>query len=71
MWPENWPAVQIFLRVSTQWMVGMNGPTGLFYPSVYPLLDRIATDAAEWDQLLDDVQHLERAALSEMQKKAD
>ena len=69
MWPENWPAIALFLRVSSQWLTGMNGPTGLNYPSVYPLLDRAAKTPEEWDWLFDDVQQIERAALSEMQKK--
>jgi hypothetical protein len=34
VWPENWPAVQAFLTVQTQWVVGMSGPTGLDYARV-------------------------------------
>ncbi len=69
VWPENWPAVQMFLRLGTQWHVGMNGPTGLIYAALYPLLDRATTSPDEWNQLFDDVQHLERAALQQLAKK--
>lgn len=66
VWPENWPTWQLFMRVGTQWAVGMGGPTGLRYEALYPLLDRAATDAAEWSALLDDVQAMEHAALKAM-----
>lgn len=44
----------------------MGGATGLDYGAIYPLLDRIAQDAAEWMDLFDDLQVLERAALKQM-----
>lgn len=31
LWPELWPALECFLSLSTQWTVGMGGPTGLPY----------------------------------------
>lgn len=34
VWPENWAAVNAFLAVQTQWITGMNGPTGLDYTRV-------------------------------------
>lgn len=36
------------------------------YGAIYHLLDRIAQDAAEWMDLFDDLQVLERAALKQM-----
>jgi hypothetical protein len=44
----------------------MGGPTGLRYEAVYPLLDREASDAQEWDELFHDLQVLEGAALKQM-----
>lgn len=44
----------------------MGGATGLDYGAIYPLLDRSAQDAAEWMDLFDDLQVLERAALKQM-----
>ena len=66
VWPENWPAVSVFLRVSTQWRIGMNGPSGLDY-NVLPLfLDMTAEDSAD---TLDDIATLERAALEAMHEE--
>lgn len=72
VWPENWPAFTIFVRIRTQWAVGFAGPTGLRYESLYPLLDREAADPEAWQQLFDDVRELESGALdafAEQRKK--
>lgn len=66
VWPENWPAWSLFCQVSTQWRVGMSGPTGLDYSAVYPLLDRAAKDQQEWDEMFSDIQVMEGAALKQM-----
>lgn len=47
----------------------MNGPTGLDYCAVYPLLDRLQLDPEEWDLLLEDIHTLEIAALNAMNQK--
>lgn len=67
VWPENWPAVELFHQLRTQWNVAMAGPTGLRYEAVYPLLDRLFAD--DWQQVFDDLQVLERAALDAMHDK--
>lgn len=41
----------------------MNGPTGLRYEAVYPLLDKLAADKDEWLELLADIQVMEAQAL--------
>ena len=66
VWPDNHAAFNLFNTIGTQWRVGMGGATGLDYGAIYPLLDRIAQDAAEWMDLFDDLQVLERAALKQM-----
>lgn len=66
VWPENWAAWTMFMRVQTQWNVGMNGATGLRYEAIYPLLDREAKTRDEWEDLFDDIQVIERAALIQM-----
>ena len=63
VWPENWASFEAFCTVRTQWRTGFNGPTGLDYSAVYPLLDRITTDHDEWHSLLRDIQVMEFAAL--------
>ena len=44
----------------------MGGPTGLRYEAIYPLLDREAKDGEDWQQLFDDLQVLEGAALKQI-----
>ncbi|MEW6479781.1 MAG: DUF1799 domain-containing protein [Pseudomonadota bacterium] len=68
VWPENWPAVVVFMQLRTQWRISFAGATGLDYGVLYPLLDRVTTDPDEWQQLLDDVRVLESAALDVMNK---
>jgi len=34
VWPENWPAVEMFLRCQTQWRVSMSGVCGFDYAAV-------------------------------------
>ena len=57
---------RVFDSAFTQWRVGMNGPTGLDYAAVYPLLDRAAKDPQEWDEMFSDIQVMEGAALKQM-----
>lgn len=49
----------------------MGGPTGLDYAAVYPLIDREAEGKQAWDDLFDDVQTLETAALDTLTAKDD
>ena len=72
MWPDNHAAFILFNNLSTQWRVGMGGPTGLDYAAVYPLLDRAAKDPQEWDELFSDIQVMEGAALKQIgENRAD
>ena len=67
VWEDNWQSVEMFLRLQTQWRVGMNGLIGLDY------------GAAEWlfricgveDQrsLLEDLQVMEAAVLAAAAKR--
>ena len=72
VWPENHAAFILFNNLSTQWRIGMGGPTGLDYAAVYPLLDRAAKDPQEWDELFSDIQVMEGAALKQIgENRAD
>ena len=72
MWPDNHAAFILFNNLSTQWRVGMGGPTGLDYAAVYPLLDRAAKDPQEWAELFSDIQVMEGAALKQIgENRAD
>ena len=54
--------------MSTQWSAGVGGLIGLRYEALYPLLDRAATDAADWDVLFEGVRAVERGALDQISK---
>ncbi|MCU7934111.1 MAG: DUF1799 domain-containing protein [Candidatus Thiodiazotropha sp. (ex Dulcina madagascariensis)] len=51
--PENWDAVRLFNAVRTQWRIGgMAGiPTGLDYPAVEMVMNRLGFDDAAFAQL--------------------
>lgn len=72
VWPENWPIFALFASLQTQWRVaGMGGPVGLDYAALYPLLDRLTSDPAEWHAHFEDVREMESAALDAMREKTD
>lgn len=43
-------------------------PIGLYYPSLYPLLDRECPMPNDWRETLQDVQACEDAAIAELRK---
>lgn len=63
LWADNWPAIQLFTQVSTQWRVGMNGPTGLDYNVVFHELDRRELERAAYDDLMGSIRVIEHEAL--------
>lgn len=68
VWPDNLQAVNVFVCMSTQWRVGMNGATGLDYGPVYKKMDRLGLTPAEYDCVEDDIRTLEDAALETIRK---
>ena len=66
--PENWEAVQMFMRCQTQWRVGMAGPIGLDYGAVNWLLRLYEVDDPR--SVLEDLQTMEAAVLMTMSKRA-
>lgn len=64
MWPENWPAFELFMACKTQWRTGMSGATGLDYLPVFSLLDRRGFTGDEWGQVFEDIRVMEAAALN-------
>lgn len=48
----------------------MSGPIGLRYETIYPILDRMNISNEKWDELLIDIELMERAALAEIHKKS-
>ena len=66
IWPDNRPALVVFLAMRTQWRTGMAGPTGLDYAALPELWRRCGIKAAERDGVFADLQTLELAALAVM-----
>ena len=68
VWEENWDAVLMFVRMSTQWNTSMAGLTGLNYPSLewlcklYSVKDPVA--------IFEGVQVMEMAALAVLNAKS-
>lgn len=67
MWEENWQSVEMFLRLQTQWRVGMKGPIGLDYGAAKWLFRLYAV--AEPVSLLEDLQVMEAAVLASVAKR--
>jgi hypothetical protein len=65
LWPENEQAFLFWLSIQTQWQVGMAGPTGLNYQGVEICMRRRPVPPRERNQLFEQVQAMERAALDE------
>ena len=69
MWRENWPAVELFLRCSTQWRTGEPsalGPCGVYgldYQAVLSLGSLYLSPEAKMRDVLEDLQVMERRAL--------
>jgi len=65
---ENWPVVELFLRVQTQWRIGMSGPVGLDYGAVAWVL-KLTAEEASHRSLLEDLQIMEAAVLGFIAKQ--
>lgn len=64
-----WPVYEFYADYcSTQWRVGMNGPTGLDHASVIADIGMLGLPPEEAKALYADVRALERYALEEMRE---
>jgi hypothetical protein len=68
LWPENWPPIELFNQLSTQWRTGPGGAIGLDYNVIFHELDRRSLSTHDYDEMMASIRHIERAALEEMQK---
>lgn len=66
VWEENWQAFEIFSMLSTQWRVGMAGPTGMDYAILPIIFDGLGIKPKRRLELLGDLQIMEREALRVM-----
>jgi hypothetical protein len=63
VWPDNLPAVNAFVALSTQWRVGMSGPVGLDYGAIHAVLVLTKVERARWSEVFEDLRVMEEAAL--------
>lgn len=61
MLPENWPTVQMFVRLQTQWRTSAMGLLGLDYGVAFQLFDLYAVEDKK--EMLDGLSVMEREAL--------
>jgi len=61
VWEENWPVVEMFLRVQTQWRTTMSGVLGLDYGALAWLF--MMYEVEDQRALLEDLQVMEAAAM--------
>ena len=64
---ENWPAVELFLRVQTQWRTSVGGVTGLDYASVISTAKLYKY--RNLPSVIEDLQVMEATVLTEMNKE--
>ena len=69
VWPDNWDAVILFHRLGSQWRAGPGGVFGLDYNVLYRMMDRMILTPERYDELEEEIQILEAAAVEEMRKE--
>lgn len=63
LWPENVLSWNLFLAVSTQWLVGSGGATGLNYPGVEVVMRNWRIKRHDEQKQFSEIQVMERATL--------
>lgn len=71
LWPENVPSWNLFQSMSTQWMVGMTGATGLSYPGVEVVMRKARVKRCDEERIFHEIQCMERATLSAWRERND
>lgn len=59
VWPENWPVLEVTIRMMSQLNVGMNGVIGMRYEALPVVLDVLAVPAADRLDVLDGLRVVE------------
>ena len=63
IWPDNWPHVETFVAMSTQWRLGASGPLGLDYSALQAVLRLRGLPRSRWPETFDAIRVMEEAAL--------
>lgn len=68
IWPENWPAFEVFSALRTQWRIAHCGRTGLDYGAIPITLRLCNVPRSDWPEVFAALRIMESAALEEMHK---
>lgn len=68
VWPDNVPAVNVFVAMGTQWRVSHGGAYGLDYSALPTVMRLQLVPRSDWPEVFDSVRTMEDAALEEMRK---
>jgi hypothetical protein len=63
VWPENWLALQVFIRMGTQWNVSMAGPIGLRYEALPLVMRTVCVPQADQADVHEAVMDMEQETL--------
>lgn len=63
VWDENWEAINLYRRFSTQWRMGANGPIALDLTVFFHELDRKQLPEVLYDRLVHQLGIIEPVAL--------
>lgn len=69
IWPENWLPYDVFSEISSQWRIGMNGPTSLDHNVLFKNLDMRNLSRKKYRDTYKAVRIMEVAALKQMSVK--
>lgn len=68
IWPENMLPFQVFNEISSQWRVGMNGPTALDQNFAFSYMDRMGLKYKKQLEVIRAIKVMESAALGQINK---
>ena len=69
VWPECWPAIDLYLKYRTQWIQGPGGPSGLDYSILQDDLDRTGIHGDEREDIMDAIRTIETEVLASIYEK--
>lgn len=69
LWPDNWPPLEFFQRICTQWRQGPGGPASLDYNVAFHELDRAGLAPDAYDEMMAALRVIESTALEEIHRK--
>lgn len=64
VWPECWPAVELYMKYRTQWIQGPGGPCGLNYAILLADLNRAGIEGEEREDIMADIRTIEAEVLA-------